>query len=200
MKKILSLLLVLPAVFLSSAAQAQQTQSQLSYDYLELGYASVKVTTESGAKFTVTGFGGGLSKSFSQNIYGTLTYSSTKKDDWNYGGDVYDIKINQASASLGARMPLSPNTDLFGEVGVLRSTVKFTGAPDESITDYPVTFGVRSAVSESVETLVSANVIDGDWTGKFGLIYKINKQLGVGLFYGVGDDVTSVTGGLRLYF
>lgn len=200
MKKILSLLLVLPAVFLSSAAQAQQTQSPISYDYLEFGYASIKITTESSGKVTLAGFGGALSKSFSQSLYGTLTYSSVKKDDWNVSGDLYDFKVNQMGANIGARMPLSPNTDLFGEVGVLRSTIKFTGDPDESETDYSATIGVRSAISESFETLVSANVLDGDWTGNLGLIYKINKQFGVGLFYGVADDVTSITGGLRLYF
>lgn len=200
MKKILSLLLVLPAVFLSSAAQAQQTQSPISYDYLEFGYASIKITTESSGKVTLAGFGGALSKSFSQSLYGTLTYSSVKKDDWNLSGDLYDFKINQMGANIGARMPLSPNTDLFGEVGVLRSTIKLTGEPDESETDYPATIGLRSAISESFETLVSANVLDGDWTGNLGLIYKINKQFGVGLFYGVADDVTSITGGLRLYF
>ena len=185
---------------LDSAAQAPQTRFPISYDYLEFGYASIKITTESSGKVTFGGFGGALSKSFSRSLYGTFTYSSVKKDDCNLSGGLYDFKINQMGVNIGARMPLSPNTDLFGEVGVLRSTKKFTGDPDESQTDYPATIGVRSVISESFETLVSANVLDGAWTGNLGLTYKINKQFGVGLFYGVADDGTSITGGLRLYF
>jgi len=200
MKKLLNALMVFPILFFASAASSQQAQPQLSYDYLEAGYASIKIKTDQGQKVTLAGFGGGLSKSFSQSLYGTLAYSSVKKDDWNVNGDLYDFKVNQASASLGARMPLSPNTDLFGEVGALRYTIKFTGDPDESGTDSLATIGIRSAVSESFETIVSASVVDGDWSGKVGAVFKFNKQVGVGLFYEVSDNVTSVTGGLRLYF
>ncbi len=200
MKKLFNALMVWPVLFFTSAVWSQQAQPSLSYDYLEAGYASVKITTDGGSKVTVAGFGGGLSKSFSQLLYGTLTYSSVKKDDWNVGGNLYDFKINQASANLGARMPLGATSDLFGEVGVLRSTIKVEGDPDENQTNYPVTIGVRSALSESVETIVSASVVDGDWSGKLGAIFKFNKQVGFGLFYEAADSVTSVTGGLRLYF
>lgn len=182
-------LCLLGAIALGAQAQtAAKPASPLSYDFVEIGYLQYRSQgVSNNGSDTLSGYGVGISKSFGDTFYGTFAYETMSKDNLPFDPNT-TAKVSgvNTAASVGARYGLSSMADLFGEVGYLYATSKAQGplvSEKDVFQDSYATVGVRSALTDKIQAMVTTTVLRNEWQGTAGVLYKFTKDVGAGVHF-----------------
>lgn len=193
MKKQLALALALAvAPFAASAGE-------LSYSYVEGGYARVDVDGDGLGNIDFDGLQLRGSVAVSESLYLFGGYGSVTNDD--FGGD---LDFNELQLGLGYRHGLSERADFIAEVGYVEQEVE--GLFDSlEANGGRVSVGFRGALSSNFEGLVKAGYTDGgEFEGEFsvtsGALVKFNPTWGLVGEIEAGEDVTKYLVGVRASF
>ncbi|HJW46215.1 MAG TPA: porin [Lysobacter sp.] len=193
MKKQIALALALAiAPFAASAGE-------LSYSYIEGGYAGVSLDGDGSGDADFDGFQLRGSVLVAESIYLFAGYGSVTNDDFGT-----DIDFNEQQVGAGYRYGLSERADFIAELGYVNQEVEFAfGSVDAS--GGRVSAGFRGLFSDHFEGLVKASYTDGgDFDGEFsvtaGAQVKFNPTWGVVGEIEAGEDVTKYLIGVRASF
>lgn len=193
MKKQLALALALAvAPFAASAGE-------LSYSYIEGGYARVDLEADAIGDVDFDGFQLRGSAAVSDSIYLFGGYGSVTNDDFGT-----DIDFSELQLGAGFRHGLSDRADFIGELGYVRQEVEAMGESADGAGGR-VSAGFRGAFSEHFEGLIKASYTDGgDFEGDFsvtaGAQVKFNPTWGLVGEIEAGEDVTKYMVGVRASF
>jgi len=119
---ILSTIAISALAFAASAnAETAKPAASTSGHYFEVGAAGVRVSGEDFGTVNVT-FGKTLNSSFAVEVEGNVGVTSKS---YNVSGYNVKLKVDYAVAAYAVgTLPVSPNTDLIGRVGLMRAQVK----------------------------------------------------------------------------
>lgn len=193
MKKQLALALALAvAPFAASAGE-------LSYSYVEGGYARVNVDAGGFGDFDFDGVQLRGSAAVADNVYLFGGYGSVTNDDYGVDFDFTELQLG-----VGYRHELSIRADFIAEVGYLRQELEAQGDSIDAAGGR-VSVGFRGALSDNFEGLVKASYTDGgDFDGDFsvtaGALVKFNPTWGLVGEIEAGEDVTKYLLGVRASF
>lgn len=194
MKKHLVLALALAAAPFAASA------NELSYNYVEGGYAKVNVD-ETGADFDMDGgqIRGSVELGESFYLYGGYGRVSDE-----FSG--VDVDLDETQIGVGYRMSVSEKADFIAELGYLRQTIDVEGFGEAFDADGGrVSAGFRGAFNEHFEGYVKASYtdggdFDGDFSGTVGALVKFNPTWGIVGEVEAGDDITKYMVGVRASF
>jgi len=207
MKKHLALALALAiAPFAASA-------DELSYTYVEGGYAQLNQDGEQGAGLDIddieaAGFFVGGSAALGETFHVFGGYRSGNDDvrvtALGVGSAEFDTDLSQFNIGLGYHHSISNRTDLVTEVSYIKTDVEIEGASEDG-DDGRVSVGVRHMLADSFEGWIKGHYSDGDfYDGSFsasiGGQFKFNQTWGVVGDVEVGDDQSIFMIGARASF
>lgn len=199
MNSFLKIFALTSSLALSQLAFAQKApasqQSPFSYNYVQAGYGSASIKSDGVATITLTGYNLSGSAAVTDNVFILGSYQDTS-------GKLSGVTINSDGWSLGggARLPMSPATDFVATLSYISQKTSASGEADTT-TGYSGNVGIRHLISESVELNGGVGLtISGDNNDRLtdwelGLMFKIAKQVGLGIAYqGSSFDGGSVSG------
>jgi Outer membrane protein beta-barrel domain len=166
------------------------------YTYGELGYQRVDIDNYSGdGDF---GFAGG-SIGLNDRLYLFGSYSDGSVD----GPGNSDVDITTAAAGLGVHFPLNDTVDFVVDGAYVWSEVDsdFFNSQDED--GYAVRAGLRAMLTPKFELNGGASyvdVTDDDTSAFVGAVYNFTDVFAVTGGADIGDNATTYSVGLRLYF
>jgi hypothetical protein len=177
-------------LLLAAAPIAAQAED-MSYSYIDLGYAETNL--DGGP--TGDGFGARGSIGFAENFFAFADYLSQ---------DFGPIDIDIYSVGLGGHMGLADSVDLVGRVGYLKADASAGGfSGDED--GYMASAGVRARPAQQFE--LEGNVIYRDLGGgaddtavAVGARYFFTDMFAIGAEYEMSDDADTWFAGIRLSF
>ena len=197
MKKSLRFPVLALALALPLGAQA----GDLSYSYVEAGWATTELDVGDG--FDSVDFDGWLlrgSVALGDTFFLAGEYASQTNDDAGV-----DIDLDQYNLGLGAHYALSDNADLVGQISWVKAEVSAAGFGSVSDDGYGLSVGVRGRLGEQFEGEVALKYADfsdgGDSTAGFlaGRWY-FTEAFAVGVNAQFDEDTTSYGIGLRYEF
>ena len=169
---------------------------EISYSYLEAGYANVDIDD---FDEDVDGFV--LRGSFE---VGESVFLFAGYNDFGTTISGIDIDFTDFNMGVGYAWPISSTASLYGKLSYVNAEVE---ALDESFDDdgYGLAVGVRGRVAASVELEGYVSYVDlsdlGDNTAFGGaLLYYFTPQFAVGAEVVVDDDATQYGAGLRWHW
>lgn len=196
MKKHLAL-----ALALALAAPVAASANELSYTYVEGGYAQVTLDGEDlgAGDIDFDGFQLRGSAAMTDNVYAFGGYGSVTNDDFGA-----DIDVNEVQLGAGFRHGLSERADFIAELGYVRQEVEALGESFDA-TGGRLSAGFRGLLSDHFEGLVKASYNDGgDFEGDFsftaGAQVKFNPTWGLVGEIEAGEDLTKYLVGVRASF
>lgn len=160
--------------------------AELNYNMVGASYAK---TSESGFE-DITGFGVGVSKSITSNVFLEGAYTTSSRPSGTTFGDV---RVNGWDIAMGYHTPIQNDIDLIAAGHLLQSTAEFAGA-SYSANGYRLGVGLRVELTPEFEgkvlgtyTNVSSNSFTTTSTGmNMQLGFKVTPELQ--LFAGVTFD------------
>ncbi len=175
------------------AVAAPAMADDLSYNYLEFGYAQIDVDD-----IDVDGDGFAIGGAFEigESMFVQAGYGSADLD--------FDVDLDELFVGLGFHTPIGDNVDFVGTINYVSVEASAFGlsADDDG---FGASVGVRAMVSEAVELAGDINYVDlsdsGDDTSFGGSAwYYFSPTFAVGLQADFGDDISSYGIGARLFF
>jgi len=166
------------------AAEAGKSDTGVDYNEISAGYTSMKIDPT-----TYTGFGISATYLLTENFFVNGSYGSVEKSS---------TTIASTTGSVGYRMPIAANTDAVATIGYGYTTIS-----GGHIDSYPMSLGVRSAVTPEID--LGANLIyveADDAQSGFGasIKYKINSNMFVRGDYKSLTDSTQYSIGVGFKF
>lgn len=188
--------LVLAALL--AAAPFAATAGELSYNYLEVGYANVDIDSELG-DIDFDGFQLRGSAAVAENIYLFGGYGSVTNDEFGA-----DIDFDEVQLGVGFRHALSPRADFIGELGYIKQEISAPGVSEDA-NGGRLSAGFRGLLADNFEGLVKASYtdggeFDGDFSFTAGAQFKFTQTWGLVGEIEAGDDVTKYLVGVRASF
>ena len=174
--------------FLTSAAfaaEAGKSETGVDYNELAAGYSSMEMSSK-----TYTGYGISATYLLTENFFVLGSYGSVEKSP---------TTIAMTSGSVGYRLPIAANTDAVATIGYSYTTITNQAHQDS----YPMTLGVRAAVTPDVDLGANLIYVQADDTQSgFGasIKYKINSNLFVRGDYKSLTDSSQYTIGVGMKF
>lgn len=177
-------------LLLAAAPIAAQAED-MSYSFLDLGYAETNL--DGGP--TGDGFGLRGSFGFAENFFAFADYLTQDFDP---------IDVDVYSVGLGGHLQIAESVDLVGKAGYLKADASAGGlsADDDG---YLVSAGVRARPAQQFE--LEGNVIYRDFGGgaddtavAVGARYFFTDMFAVGAEYEMSDDADTIFAGIRLSF
>ncbi len=174
------------------------------YTYVEAGYVSLDLDNGSsfGGDLDGDGFAIGGSLAVTDMFHIFTDYSDVDLDSNNSG---FSADYSQFAIGGGINYPMSDTVDVVGQLAYLDVEVDVDsfGSADES--GYGLYGGARAMIQPAWEVnggISYSDLGDGiDGTSfSLGTLYSFTEMFAVGAGFSVGDDVTSWTAGVRLYF
>lgn len=192
MKKPLILALLL------AAAPFAATAGDLSYNFVEVGYANVDVDFD-GSDVDFDGFQLRGSAAVADNVYLFGGYGSVTNDEYGV-----DIDFEELQLGVGFRHGLSDRADFIAELGYINQEASAPGVSEDA-SGGRLSGGFRGLLADNFEGLVKASYtdggeFDGDFSFTAGAQVKFNPTWGVVGEIEAGDDVTKYLVGLRASF
>ena len=193
MKKHLALAIAL------AAAPFAATAGELSYTYVEGGYAKTHVNEDFLDNPELDGvyLRGSVALGEQFYVYGGFDATS---------GDVAGFDIDETISQLGVgyRFAVSENADLLGELAFVRDDFDVDGI-DNSSNGGRANIGIRGAMSPSFEGWLKGGYLDGgDFDGEFvgnvGGQFKFRQTWGIVVEAEFIDQVTFYRAGVRASF
>jgi hypothetical protein len=187
--------------FLPALALANDVRGNgLSYDYVGIGYAQVRQTTTlRGSLMGVTIEG---SKLVHENFFVQGAYLDTSAEKWTFRGNEFntDWDYKHTQISVGYRQALKTDTDLIATVGVVNGKSRIEQVTNTSDRIFPVTVGVKSRLTETLQGSAEGLVVEGDFGYLLNLQYKISDIYALGgyLRHDKNSDLYALT--VRLLF
>jgi hypothetical protein len=206
MKKHLALALALAiAPFAASA-------DEISYTYVEGGYAQLNLDGEQDAGFDIddieaAGFfvGGSAALGETFHVFGGYRAGSDDVRVTVLGvGDEFDTDLSQFNLGLGYHHSISDRTDLVTEISYINTDIEIEGESEDG-DDGRVSVGVRHMLADSFEGWIKGHYTDGDfYDGSFsasiGGQFKLNPTWGAVGEFEIGDDQSLFMIGARASF
>ena len=196
MKKHLALALALAMAPIAASA------GELSYSYVEAGYANLELDTEDtlGEKVDGDGFQLRGSAALGPSFYLFGGYGTVTNDDFGV-----DIDLTETQAGFGWHHGLSERADFIAELGYYGMEVEADGIGSMDATGGRVSGGFRGLFTDNFEGSIKASYTDGgDFEGDFsvalGAQVKFNPTWGLVGEIEAGDDVTKYMVGVRASF
>lgn len=125
--------------------------ADLSYDFAEIKYSSKNLDRQAD---DFTGYDIYLNKSVYDNVYLLFDYGigsiNTSQGDLDASG---------ISVGAGYHSPINNKTDLYAEIGFLKSEAELAGRSEDA-NGFGVGAGVRSKLTDKIEGLVFLNYTD----------------------------------------
>ncbi|MFD0739570.1 outer membrane beta-barrel protein [Lysobacter koreensis] len=156
-----------------AAAPFAATAGELSYTYVEGGYAKTHINDDDfnnpeGDGGFVRG-SGAISPSF--NVFGGVSRVTEEVDASVFGTPV-DVEITQSELGLGYHTAMAENVDFLAELAWLRQDVDVDvrgfGSDGESFNGGRASIGLRGRMAAPLEGWVKAGYLDGgDFEGGF---------------------------------
>lgn len=177
-------------LLLAAAPIASQAED-MSYSFLDLGYAETNL--DGGP--TGDGFGARGSVGFAENFFVFADYLTQ---------DFGLVDIDVYSVGLGGHMDLSDSVDLVGRVGYLKADASAGGLSGDD-DGYMASAGVRARLAPQFE--LEGNLIYRDLGGgaddtavAVGARYHFTEMFAIGAEYEMSDDADTWFAGIRLSF
>jgi hypothetical protein len=183
-------LLIFAALLLAGSYASAQG---ISYSYLELGYQ--RVSLDDGPDGD--GLGIASSFAFTDHWYGFANYRNA---DFNFGND-----LGQLAVGAGYHVPLSANTDFFGELAYVDVTASANGFGSIGDNGIGATIGARGMLTPKFELQGTLSYVDlgggsdGTSIGVAGW-YSFGGKFAAGVTADFEDDANSLGLGVRWYF
>ena len=186
----------LPALAFAEGVQG----NGLTYDYVGIGYSQVRPTTTlRGSLMGITIEG---SKLVHENFFVQGAYLDTSAEKWKFRGVEFntDWDYKQTQISVGYRQALKADTDLIATVGFVNGKSRIEQVTNTSDRIYPVTVGVKSRLTETMQGSAEGLVVEGNFGYLLNLQYKISDIYAIGgyLRHDKDSDVYALT--VRLLF
>ncbi len=190
LKKAITALSLATTLLISAISSA----SDLNYDYVEIRYSSKNLDNQTD---NFSGYDLYLNKSISNNVYLLFDYGigSVNTSEGS-------LDVNGISVGAGYYTPINYKTDLYAEIGFLKSKAKLAGrSVDANGRGYGL--GVRSKLNSKVEGLVFINYTDVEGKTDTGIDIQLafelarNMQISAGIDF---EDERTSTIALRLNF
>jgi hypothetical protein len=180
-KSIIAAALLLPAM-----AWAQDSSSKtngLTYDYVGIGYANIMIDTTYRATLHGTSVEG--SKLIAENFYLFGNYFSTSTDTIKFNGNTLGITVDYAQYQLSAgyRRAIKPGTDVIASVSAVNGSTRVNKGTSTESNIYPVSVGLKTKLTDSIEASVSGVVVSGDIAGIVNLQYKFSDLYAIGGYF-----------------
>jgi hypothetical protein len=180
-KSIIAAGLLLPAM--AWAQDSSGKTNGLTYDYVGIGYANIMIDTTYRATLHGTSVEG--SKLIAENYYIFGNYFSTSTDQVKFLGNTLAIDVNfrQYQLSAGYRRALQPGTDVIASIGVVNASTRLNSGSSTEGNIYPISVGVKTKLTDSIEAAVSGVVVSGDIAGIVNLQYKFSDLYAIGGYF-----------------
>lgn len=167
----LALLAILPL-----SAQAADTNSGLSYTYIEGSYQN---SDWYGKNFD--GFGIAGSVSFGKDWYGSAAYRSVNNGD-------LDLDLDDSNINIGWHHMLSEKADFIAELGYVNYQADAGGGNNGSSDGYRLAIGLRGMLAPNFEAGIKASYLDvSDLESQYNVgvnaQYHINPTWGITASY-----------------
>ncbi len=186
----------LMALALAAALPLSAQANDLSYSYIDGGYARSSVAGESADGFFLDG-----SFKFSDDFYGALAYRKISEN-----GASLDEKL----ATLGYRHPMTDTSDFIAELSYLNIGADAGSFGSDSANGYRVGAGFRGMLAPRFEGNIKAyySKVKDLGGGKFGAsiggVFHINQTWGIVGSYDhaklVGENINTWSVGVRASF
>jgi len=196
----------LGSLLLGLAPLASAQESSLSYSYITASYSFFQFD-DAGIDDSVdlNGFSLDLSYEVANRIFlwGGVSIGS---GDVDFLGENIDVDYTEFAGGLGAYVPIQPNIDIFGRIGILSGEVdaSFEGIEEsEDDTGLTGSVGLRILITPQLEGVLQAGVAvldDTVFTPSAGLLYYVTPQLQIGIGAGFSDEVNTYSVGGRYHF
>jgi hypothetical protein len=192
--------LLASALLMTSALAAEGPR----YTYVEAGYLDLEVDNDSnfGGDLDGDGFAIGGSLAVTDMFHLFTDYSDVDLDADNFavGAD-----YSQFAIGGGINYAMSDTVDLVGRLAYLDVEVEVDSFGSADETGYGLYAGARAMVSPAWEVNggIGYSDLGDDIDGtsfSLGTLYSLTEIIAVGAGVTVGDDTTSWTVGVRLYF
>jgi hypothetical protein len=174
------------ALLTSTAFAAEAGKSDTGVDYNEIGAGYTSMELDSG---TFTGYGISATYLLTENFFVVGSYGSFEKSS---------DTIASTTGSIGYRMPIAANTDAVATIGYGYTTIS-----GGHIDSYPMSLGVRSAVTPAIDLGADLIYVEKDSAESgFGasIKYKISSNLFVSGIYKSLTDSSQYTIGIGYKF
>lgn len=162
------------ALCLLSILPISAQASDVSYSYIDGGYASADWLGERGDGFFLDG-----SVAFNPNIYGFASYRDVSNDD-------FGLTLDETVIGLGYHIPVSDQADLFGEIGYVNVGGELDDVGSTSSDGYRFAAGFRGMLAPKFEGSIRAYYthLGGDFEGNaygatVGAVFHINQTWGI---------------------
>ena len=167
-------------------AWAQDSSSKtngLTYDYVGIGYANILIDTTYRATLHGTSVEG--SKLIDENYYLFGNYFSTSTNQVKFLGNTLSVDVNfrQYQLSAGYRRAIKPGTDVIASIGLVNGSTRVNSGSSTETNIYPVSVGVKTKLTDSIEASVSGVVVSGDIAGIVNLQYKFSDLYAIGGYF-----------------
>jgi len=199
MKKHLVLALALAATPFAASA------GELSYNYIEGGYARANVDVDGVGDLDFDGFQLRGSAELGESFHLFGGYALTRNDEAGV-----DVDFSEAQVGFGYHMDIAEHTDFLAEIAYLRQEIDADDFGSADATGGRVSLGLRGNFNDNFEGYVKASYndggdFDGSFSGLVGAQVKFNQTWGiVGEIeageLGEGVDATKYMIGLRASF
>ncbi len=178
--------LIAAALLFPAMAWAQDSSGKtngLTYNYVGIGYANIMMDTTYRASLHGTNIEG--SKLIAENFYLFGNYFSTSTDTIKFNGNTLDITVDytQYQLSAGYRRALQPGTDVIASVSAVNGSTRVNKGTSTEANIYPVSLGVKTKLTDSIEAAVSGVVVSGDIAGIVNLQYKFSDLYAIGGYF-----------------
>jgi hypothetical protein len=183
--------LIATALFLPAMAWAQDSSSKtngLTYDYVGIGYSNIMIDTtfnQRSLRGSTHGTSIEGSKLIAENYYLFGNYFSTTTDTIKFNGNTlgYTVDYTQYQLSAGYRRALQPGTDVIASVSAVNGSTRVNKGTSNESNIYPVSVGVKTKLTDSIETAVSGVVVSGNIAGIVNLQYKFSDLYAIGGYF-----------------
>lgn len=162
------------ALALASLLPLSAQASELSYSYVEGGYASADWLGERGDGYFLDG-----SIAFNEHLYGSASYRDVSNND-------FGLTLDETVVSLGYHFEVSDVTDLFAEIGYVNVGGELDGIGSTDSDGYRFAAGFRGHFSPRFEGSIKGYYthLGGDFEGNaygaaVGLVFHIDETWGV---------------------
>lgn len=189
------------AVLLAAASFAASA-GELSYSYIEGGYANVEIDTGDALAGDVDfdGFQIRGSAAVSESFYLHGGYGNVTNDEAGV-----DIDFSEIQIGVGYRHGLSDRADLITELSYIKQEIDFDGFGSVDADGGRISVGVRGLMADNFEGYVKGSYTDGgDFDGEFsgvvGAQFKFNQTWGLVGEVEAGEDLTKLMVGVRASF
>ena len=199
-KTVIAATLLLPALAWAQQSSGKIDTNGLTYDFVGVGYANIMIDTTYRATTHGTNVEG--SKLIAENFYVFGNYFSTSADNVIFLGNSLDIKVDyrQYQLAAGYRRALQPGTDLISSISVVNGSTRVASGASAEKNIYPVSLGVKTRLTENIETDTSGVITAGKLAALVNLQYKFSDLYAIGGYFRRDPNSTIYALNVRFLF